>query len=272
MTRQLDVVPDALLAAHERHLHRTDPWLGGVSLAGAGNQDGSSILLTVDGAAGVARRDTVSTADTVSLYGKLTRYQLQAVWGGDADALDELVGTWATWAHTHTPQPLDPETEASMRVPARDVSAGRVLLSHGLVPATTIAVRPAGRAALPSTPTDLTVRPATEADMPAILDLAVEEFHYESGLSVLTSRPNQRELLGPELRASLQTRHPWAWVAVAHDRPVGVLRMSPPGEAKWIGEVSPAATGRVSRSAERDRVAPWARGRLGLGRARPSTG
>ena len=242
-------VPPELIEAHSRRLRTLDPLLGvDTPMSSYVADDDSAMLLCVPGAAGIARRDTVDAQDIASLYGTLTRYLLQPVWDGSAGPFDQLIGRWAQWVRTHRPRPLDPETEAAVRIPARDTTAARVLLDHGLVPAATVAIRPAGRMAgaiepcgdgvpRPSPP-QVDIRRAGVDDLDAILDLAAEEMEYEAGLSQLVARPNQRDLMRPEVLESLRVSTPWTWIATEAGRVVGVLRLSAPEAARWIVPVS----------------------------------
>ena len=244
-----ETVPPELIEAHTDRVRRLDAWLGlDTPMSTYVADDDSSVLLCAPGAVGIARRDTVSPQDIASLYGTLTRYLLQPVWDGNAASLDELMGRWAHWVRTHRPHPFDPETEAAVRVPARDTTAARVLLNHGLVPAATLAIRPAGREACGnrggtdlmsvSDPAGVSIRRADDGDLDAILDLAAEEMHYEAGLSQLVARPNQRELMRPEVLESLQLARPWTWVAREAGHVAGALRLSAPDAARWIVPVS----------------------------------
>ena len=245
-----EIVPAGLIEAHSRRLRHLDPLLSvDTPLSTYSADDDSSVLLHVPGAVGIARRDTVSTRDIASLYGALTRYQLQAAWDGSPGSFDLLISRWAQWVRTHRPRSMEPETEASIRVPARDTTAARVLLAHGLTPAATVAIRPAGRriggrgccgaAAEPGAdPPGVIIRRAGPDDAAAILDLAAEEMEYESGLSQLVARPNQRALMRPEVLDSLRMDKPWAWIATDAGRAVGVLRLSNPEAARWIVPVS----------------------------------
>ena len=245
-----EIVPPELIEVHKKRLRQLDPFLSlDTPLSTYTADDDSAVLLNVPGAVGLARRDTVSTEDIASLYGVLTRYQLQAVWDGSAGSFDLLISRWAQWVKTHHPHSFDPETEAAIRVPARDTIASRVLLAHGLAPAATVAIRPAGRASIGGSaadvdagpdrdPAGVTIRRAGLDDVADILDLAAEEMQYESGLSQLVARPNQRTLMRPEVLESLRVDEPWTWIATEAGRAVGVLRLSNPEAARWIVPVS----------------------------------
>jgi GNAT superfamily N-acetyltransferase len=246
-----EIVAPELIDAHSRRVEKLDPLLGvDTPMSTYVADDDSAALLRVPGAVGIARRDTVDVQDIASLYGTLTRYLLQPVWDGSPESLDQLIGHWAQWVRTHRPRPLDPETEAAVRVPARDTTAARVLLHHGLVPAATVAIRTAGRvvggvgpvadgASVPAPePPGLVIRRAGPDDIDDILDLAAEELEYESGLSQLVARPNLRALMRPEVVESLDVAVPWTWIAIEAGRAVGVLRLSTPDSARWIVPVS----------------------------------
>ena len=245
-----EIVPTGLIEAHKKRLRHLDRWLSvDTPLSRHAADDDSAVLLHVPGAVGLARRDTVSAQDVASLYGVLTRYQLQAVWDGSAGSFDLLISRWAQWVKAHHPHSLDPETEAAIRVPARDTTAARVLLAHGLAPAATVAIRPTGRAiggsdltdaeaAPDADPPGVTIRRAGLDDVVAILDLAAEEMQYESGLSQIVARPNQRTLMRPEVLESLSVDEPWTWIASEAGRVVGVLRLLNPDAARWIVPVS----------------------------------
>ncbi|ASO19641.1 GNAT superfamily N-acetyltransferase [Actinoalloteichus hoggarensis] len=116
-----------------------------------------------------------------------------------------------------------PEQDSSCEItwPSRDVAGSRVLLDHGLVPLTVLAVRSAGRLTRSTVVPGLTVRRAGPADLDAALALSVSEARYSSLVGGTMLRPDLVDLKRASLGARLAGDAP-VWLAERDGLPVGL--------------------------------------------------
>jgi GNAT superfamily N-acetyltransferase len=228
-----------LLAAYAARLTGIDPLLGVPADPPAGEP------IAAGAARGWARVVDVDPAEASAAWSKLRTYVLAPRWAGDPADLDTLVAAWRSWLVAHGARDAGPETQTSITWPSRDVEAARVFYRHGLMPATTVAVRPRGRlSSLAGPPAGVTVRPATPADVDAVVSLGMDELRFDAGLSPTTDRPGQEEARRRLVARDLDEPSPWAWVAERDGSPVGVLVAEKPEAAGWIGgmtSLAPAA-------------------------------
>jgi GNAT superfamily N-acetyltransferase len=162
-------------------------------------------------------------------------------------AADDLLRQWR--AHlARPPEARAEDTSASVTWPARDVTGVLALLRHGLQPITVIAVRTAGRP-VPAhgDPPEMVIRPATPDDLDAVTELALGVIHYDAQFEAAIPRRATPALVKEATRTALERRPGWTWLAIRHGRPVGLVVVQPPDEAKWIaGLTRPGQTAYLS--------------------------
>ena len=137
------------------------------------------------------------------------------------------------------------DTSATVVWPSQDTTGVRAMLHHGLQPLTVIAVRLRPQAAsAPGGAPGVSIRPAMSADEERILDLELRLIRYDMQFGGPVWRPATPRLVREEIRASLERRATWTWLAERAGRAVGLLVAQPPQEAGWIAgmtRASPAA-------------------------------
>lgn len=200
--------------------------------------------------AGATCRHVTGDPGTLDLtWGAARRFHLvTAVAGPDIGTrLDALLTRWRDHLATE-PDTDDPDTAAVVNWPSRDVAGVPALLRHGLVPATVIAARPAGRRAAAGPgdvgPPGLTVRRAEPADLTELVRLGMHTIRYDAHFGMVTERPGTADALRRETAAQLAEPEPWAWIAERGGAAVGMLTAERPEAATWIASVvaaSPAA-------------------------------
>ncbi|APU20160.1 GNAT family N-acetyltransferase [Actinoalloteichus sp. GBA129-24] len=116
-----------------------------------------------------------------------------------------------------------PEQDSACEItwPSRDVHGSRVLLDHGLVPLTVLAIRAAGGLPLPPTVPGLTMRRAGPADLDAALELALIETRYSALVGGTMLCPDLVDLKRASLGARLAADAP-VWLAERDGLPVGL--------------------------------------------------
>jgi predicted N-acetyltransferase YhbS len=229
------------------------------------------IVTSADGrvvAAGLCRHMRLKPGSLELAWGAAHQFALTPwVAGPDVGAgLGQLLERWrGHLAREH--DAADPDSEATVRWPSRDVNGVRALLEHGLRPLTVIAARPAGRAIDGSTvgtgPADLRIRAAEHGDLDALERLGMEMMRYDAHFGSVTVRPDTARSLRDDAARWLNAGRPWAWVAERDGEAVGLVHAEPPEAAGWVGPLvraKPAAyLGEMS-------VLPGARG-AGVGTA-----
>jgi GNAT superfamily N-acetyltransferase len=195
---------------------------------------------------GTCRHVTGDPATLNLTWGAARRFYLVTrVAGPDGgERLDALLTRWRDHLATQ-PDTADPDTAALVSWPSRDVAGVPALLRHGLVPATVIAVRPAGRrtagARGAAGPPGLTVRRAGPADLPELVRLGMHTIAYDAHFGMVTKRPDSEDALRRETAAQLTESEPWAWIAERDGRAVGMLTAERPAATAWIAPVVAAS-------------------------------
>ncbi|WP_026066367.1 GNAT family N-acetyltransferase [Actinoalloteichus spitiensis] len=157
----------------------------------------------------------------------------------------------------------EPDSAVEVIWPSRDAEVARVLLDHGFVPLSVLAIRTSPMPSRPAPADDrIRVRRAGPGDLAEVLDLAMAELGYSALVGGTVVRPDARHLKEEALRTRLAGDHP-VWLAEVDGLAVGLA------ECAWspVAEGSPGATrlptgllGYVNCVS----VAPGARG-LGVG-------
>ncbi|MFD9699243.1 GNAT family N-acetyltransferase [Lentzea sp. NPDC059081] len=133
----------------------------------------------------------------------------------------------------------DPDTAALVTVPSHEVTATLPLIHHGFAPLTVIAERSAGTSAA-ARPTEVSVRPATRADLDVAVELNMHTVRYDSAFGMVNERPNSAEHLRTALAEVLDRDHEAMWLAVHGDTPVGMLYVDMPQDAGWMDRFAAA--------------------------------
>ncbi|KAA9156039.1 GNAT family N-acetyltransferase [Amycolatopsis acidicola] len=167
------------------------------------------------------------------------------------------------WRHRMDAESPGPDSACTVTWPSRDAPAIHAFLSHGLIPASVLAVRTARPEADGAPPRGVTIRRARREDFEETLDLIMVTFDYTAQVT-LRARPGVRELIAPQLRRSLDAGAP-IWLAERDGVAVAVADCgwveAAPGS--WAAELLPVGRwGYVNNVATR----PEARGG-GAGRA-----
>ena len=231
----------AIDRAHRRYCAALDPLLpmAGPVLPGDGDQ---MLSVTVGESAGYARaRFVESDPDSVgALWGPLRQHGLTYRLSGD-DRAGVLRSLLADWLGGTVGPAGDWESAAVVTVPSRDPECRNPLLEFGFAPVIVVAARRRPNAD-PSGPPAGRVRVATERDLSALTEMAVQLHEYDVASGMLTRRPSRARLLRDMLSEQLQTWPGWTWLAEIDGRAVGFGYVQPPAAAEWIAGLVPAGT------------------------------
>ncbi|MBP2477924.1 GNAT superfamily N-acetyltransferase [Crossiella equi] len=192
-----------LLAAQTAHFAGLDPLLPPV----AGVARGEPVTAAMPGGgqvAGVLNFVEHPEGSANRLWSAARVWELVPVLGGSgAPGMDALLRAWQH--RMGGPADFDPDSACVLNWPSRDVAATRVLLDHGLVPLSVLAVRQRLDGLAPPPPGPLSVRRARAADLDSLVELAMLELAYSArvGSAVVRSNavPVKREALAGRLRA-----------------------------------------------------------------------
>ncbi|MEU7531251.1 GNAT family N-acetyltransferase [Saccharothrix sp. NPDC042600] len=158
--------------------------------------------------AGVLTRQVHDRRSAARLWSATEVWELTPlVGGGGAAAMDALLRAWRH--RMDRVGPAEQDSACVLTWPSRDAEAARVLLDHGLVPLSVIAVRRAGP---PPADASLTIRRATPADLDTVLALALAELRYSALVGSTVDRPEAAELKRRTLAERLAAGGP-AWLA-----------------------------------------------------------
>lgn len=228
-----------LLAAHEQRLAALDPLLRATHPFPTPAP--GDVTLVADGGTALLRTERPDPESFLASWGATEQHRLAArVAGPDpAGAMALLLDQWRDRVRSQVAAD-DPETEANLSWPSRDIAMTRQFLRHGLVPAAVIAARPAGRPS-PEGPTGSRVRPITADDLAAAASLWLEEVRWDAQFGSATERPSTAGAIQRELRDLLGRDEPWSWVAETAGEVAGLVVVSPPERAEWIAKLTSAA-------------------------------
>jgi predicted N-acetyltransferase YhbS len=260
----------ALQAAHLDRVRQIDPLLPGpVPLPAAGPYDVPLAVRVGDSAAaGLARRVRPEPGSLALVWSAADEHRLDLRLAGPepAAALDALLTRWREHVTRHAglsdadpagggpaagdpagggPAAGDPagggpalaDSAATLTWPSRDTAVAAVLLQHGLLPQTVIAVRPAGRPAVQPAPEGVLVRRARPGDEHAVAELRLAEVRYAAQFGLATERPGTAEALRALASTEVSLRTPWTWVARRRGSVVGIVAVHPPEHTGWVAEM-----------------------------------
>ncbi|GAA3869823.1 GNAT family N-acetyltransferase [Saccharothrix violaceirubra] len=211
---------DALVAAQGTRLSTLDPLVPPVSdppdgdVVTAALPDGSRV-------AGVLRHQVHERMSAARLWSATEVWELTPLLGGaGAAGMDALLRAWRRRLDALRPAATD--SACVLTWPSRDVEATGVLLDHGFVPLTVVAVR---RAAPPPEPPGVTVRAAGPDDLDTVLALALAELRYSAQVGSTVLRPEAAEVKRRALAERLAAGGP-AWLAERDGIAVGLAECS----------------------------------------------
>jgi GNAT superfamily N-acetyltransferase len=222
---------EAVVAAHGARLRELDPLLPLTQPLPALEPDEQPII--VDGGVGLARRIRWELDVPAALWNAADMHRLAVRIGGadPVSAMDALLTQWRERVMAAA-TPEDPDSAANLTWPSRDVTMNRVYLDHGMVPYSVLAARPAGRPCREVSPA-ARVRPLTEADLDAAVELSLAETEWGAQCGRGTVRPTAAEVLRRVYVEVLERPEPWTWVAEVDGDVVGLLTVTP-GAPVWV--------------------------------------
>lgn len=127
----------------------------------------------------------------------------------------------------------DEDTAAFVTLPSHETGDAPALLRHGFAPLLVVAERRAGAAAPHRSP-DVTIRPATHADLDVAVELNMDTVRYDAQFGTVTERPNSARHLRTSLGNALDRDHEAMWLAVRDDTPIGMAYVDMPQDALWM--------------------------------------
>lgn len=170
-------------------------------------------------------------------WGVPDQHWLTPVVGGPdpEGALDSLLSSWREQLE-QLPTGTGSESAALLTWPSRDISGIRPMQRHGLQPFTVLAARRHRRGVPPSLPPrDVTIRLAEPQDIAAVVGLVMEEHRYEEHFGGVFIQSDTAEQTRRVVARALVRRPSWIWLAERRGRPVGLVWVSPPTRARWVG-------------------------------------
>ncbi|MBP2324503.1 GNAT superfamily N-acetyltransferase [Kibdelosporangium banguiense] len=195
---------DGLVDTQSAWFARLDPMLP----AAVRPPDGDVITAALpDGsrAAGVVVASRLAPDAMPTLWSALEVWELHPMLGEHGMA--ELMAQWQVMMDRRAP---GPDSSCLVTWPSRDVRAARVLLDHGLVPLSTLAIRTGGRTT-PS-PGRLTIRRARLRDLDVVFPLAMAELEYSAMVGGTVLRPGALKVKREALARHLDQNDP-VWLA-----------------------------------------------------------
>lgn len=144
----------------------------------------------------------------------------------------------------------DGEEAASVTVPSRDPRIAAALMANHFSPVTHLAVRSTARQRQPPAlpryeDRRFRIRPATAADVPALVEMAVDLQVFDTQFGVGGIRPDAASPLASELRVMRDAEPDLTWVLDAGDEVAGFAQVQTAEQAPWAVEsyVEPAQAG-----------------------------
>lgn len=155
----------------------------------------------------VLTRTLVQPGTPQTLWSAAEVFELHPLLGAaDGSALEPLLRQWQSKLAV-----TGADTACVVTWPSRDAAAVKVLLAHGFVPLSVLAVRTA-----PPPPGDpapgVVVRRATRADLDVLVESALAEVAYSAQVGGAVPRPDARAVKRAALRAHLSQGDP-IWLA-----------------------------------------------------------
>lgn len=228
-----------IVAGHERRLATLDPLLPRTHPLPERRPDDTPLV--VDGGVGIVRRSRPDPEAIDATWGAAEQHLLlPRVAGPDpVAAMERLLAGWREQVAAQA-GPGNPDSEATLSWPSRDVAMTQLFLRYGLAPLTVIAARVAGRP-VPDVASAAQVRPLRDDDVEAALQLWLEVVRWDSQFNTVTERPSTAGVFRTELRKALARDQSWSFAAEVDGQVRGLLIISPPDQAGWIAPLVSAA-------------------------------
>ena len=169
-----------------------------------------------------------------SLWSMRQVWELFPLVGEHADAgVDALLRAWRGLLDRTR---LGADSACVVTWPSRDVTVSRVLLGHGFVPMTVLAVRQSGRAGtpVPRLAPGVTVRRARADDLTVATEIAMAELAYSANLGGTIPRQDATELKRSALSYHLEQQDP-VWIIERDGIAVGIAEC-------WVTDASVGAS------------------------------
>jgi GNAT superfamily N-acetyltransferase len=204
----------ALLRAQSTRFAGLDPWLPAAvepptgKLITAALPDGERI-------AAVLTRTILEAGTPQTLWSTTDVHELHPLLGAaDGAALDPLLRQWRVTLDPRT----GPDSRCTVTWPSRDSAAAKVLLAHGFVPLSVLAVHTGQHVA--EQRSALVVRRACLADLDALIESALAELAYSALVGGAFERPDAAAIKRAAITAHLDHGDPM-WLAERDGVPVG---------------------------------------------------
>ncbi|ACU39342.1 GNAT family N-acetyltransferase [Actinosynnema mirum] len=181
--------------------------------------------------AGVLQQQVHERNSPARLWSATEVWELTPLLGGAGPAgMDALMRAWRR--RMELVGPAERDSACVLTWPSRDVESGSVLMDHGMVPLSVVAVRrgpaPAARSG------SLVIRRAKPSDLEAVLELAMAELRYSSMVGSTVNRPEAVALKRRALAERLAAGGP-TWLAEREGVAVGLAEcamvLSEPGNS-----------------------------------------
>lgn len=258
-------IAEALVAAQTSRFAELDPLLPdavappeGVVLTAAlpaGGQVAAALTMTMTGPGTAA-----------SLWSAAEQWELHPLVGAaGALGVEMLLREWRRMLDRAT---VAADSSCLVGWPARDAEVSQTLLGHGFVPLSVLAVRAPSAPAPVAPPAGYRIRPVTEADLDAAVDLAMVELAHSAMVGSSVVRTDATELKRAAMASRLAAGDP-VWLAEHDGEPAGLVECwwADATPLSWLGSrLRPGRWGYLNCLS----VLPTHRGR-GLGRALTAT-
>jgi hypothetical protein len=135
------------------------------------------------------------------------------------------------------------DSQMTLTWPSRDPAMTRVLLGHGFVPQTVLAVRKAGHL-LPSGAADVVVREVKPRGVDAAVALWMEALRWDEQFGGTVIRASSEGRVREAVEEVFKPDGPWGWGAERDGQVAGLVVMQPPARAAWVAPavaVAPAS-------------------------------
>lgn len=195
--------------------------------------DGDPITAALPGGqrvAGVLTHAVNGPGNASSLWSAEEVWELFPLVGREAAAgMDALLRRWRQLLDRVGPQA---DSGCVVTWPSRDVEVSRVLLDHGFVPLSVLAVRTEPVRTAPSGPPGTVIRRARSADLDVMVQLALAELAYSALVGGTIQRPDAEQLKRESLGRRIARDDP-VWLAERDGVAIGLAEC-------WLTDADPA--------------------------------
>lgn len=226
-------------SAHAARLRRLDPLLPAEH--DLPESEPGDRRFTIPGGSAHYRRVRLAREDFAALWGALDQHRLSVrLDTPDPAAMSALMSEWLAAVAAARP---GPDAEALLTWPSRDTDVIPAITGHGMLPRTTLAVRPAGRP-VPDGTGQVRVRPLAPADVGRVVELRMAALRWDARFGSCVVRPEAAAHFTAGCAKRLADRPGWTWVAEDAAGVVrGVLEADPPEHSAWVAGSTRAPAG-----------------------------